>query len=231
VTATTRIREHLRSNVVGYVALFCFAMVGTAGALPGRNTVTSGDIQAGAVQSGDLERGAVTPRKIRARSIRGQHFPDAVITSRMISESAFLAADIARAGKKLGGKSGDYHIASNAIQSDEVSLNTLTAADLAPGSAGASELGPVVIRPGTPTAITDADGGDEDWTGNTASASCNAGEQLLSGYGEWPDASGSDDRAIAEQILNPATGNVVVVGIQNSGDTKSVRAVAVCLGV
>ena len=226
MTASTRVREHLRTNVVGYLALFCFAAAGTAGALPGRNTINSGDIAPGAVRSGDLDGDAVTAPKIHARALRGKHFPDVVITARMIADSTFTSEIV-----REGGKSGDYQIANDAIQSNEVSLNTLTAADLASGSVGASELGTVVIRPGTPTAITDADGGDEDWTGNTASASCGAGEQLLSGYGEWPDASGSEDRAIAEQILNPATGNVVVAGIQNGGDTKSVRAVAVCLGV
>ena len=32
------IREHLRSNVVGYVALFCFAMSGTAVAVDGSDS-------------------------------------------------------------------------------------------------------------------------------------------------------------------------------------------------
>lgn len=38
------IREHIRHNVVGYIALFCFAVGGTAVALPGNNKVDSGDI-------------------------------------------------------------------------------------------------------------------------------------------------------------------------------------------
>jgi hypothetical protein len=220
------IRRHLRTNVIGYVALFCVITVGTAGALPGRNTVNSGDIVPEAVRGGDLDGDAVTAPKIHARAFRGKHFPDVVITARMIADSTFTSEIV-----REGGKSGDYQIANDAIQSNEVSQDTLTRTDLASGSVWASELGSVVIRPGAPTEITDADGGDEDWTGGSASASCIAGEQLLSGYGEWPDASGSEDRAIAEQILNPATGNVVIVGIQNGGDTKSIRAVAVCLPV
>jgi hypothetical protein len=49
-----RIRAHLRSNVVGYIALFCFAMSGTAAALPGTDTVDSGDIIDGEVKTPDL---------------------------------------------------------------------------------------------------------------------------------------------------------------------------------
>jgi hypothetical protein len=32
-------------------------------------------------------------------------------------------------------------------------------------------------------------------------------------------------------ILNPSTRNVIVRGVENTGDTKSLRAVAVCLGL
>ena len=48
------VSEHLPSNVVGYIALFCFAMSGVAGALPGKNKVDSGDIKNGQVKSVDV---------------------------------------------------------------------------------------------------------------------------------------------------------------------------------
>jgi hypothetical protein len=44
---SSRIRAHIRSNVVGYIALFCFAIGGSANALPGANTVQSNDIGPG----------------------------------------------------------------------------------------------------------------------------------------------------------------------------------------
>ena len=46
-----RIREHLRSNVVGYVAIFLFAIAGTAYAA---NTIGSSDIINGQVKSADI---------------------------------------------------------------------------------------------------------------------------------------------------------------------------------
>ena len=49
-----RFREHIRSNVIGYIALFAFAMSGTASALDGSDTVFSDDIVNGEVKSADI---------------------------------------------------------------------------------------------------------------------------------------------------------------------------------
>jgi hypothetical protein len=51
---SVRVREHIRTNVVGYIALCCFAFMGTAQALPGTNTVDSGDIKDGKVKGVDV---------------------------------------------------------------------------------------------------------------------------------------------------------------------------------
>jgi hypothetical protein len=50
--------RHVRSNVVGYIALFV-ALTGTAIALPGRNSVDSGDIRNGQVRSVDVKNGGL----------------------------------------------------------------------------------------------------------------------------------------------------------------------------
>ena len=57
-------RDHIRSNVIGYLALFCFLTAGTAGALPGRSSVDSGDLRNGAVRTQDLANGATARSKI-----------------------------------------------------------------------------------------------------------------------------------------------------------------------
>ena len=51
--------NHIRSNVIGYVALFLFAMSGTAAALDGSNTVFCDDIVNGEVMTADLADDAV----------------------------------------------------------------------------------------------------------------------------------------------------------------------------
>lgn len=72
-----RASEHIRSNVVGYLALVCFAMSGVAQALPGANTVDSGDIKNnqvrsvdimnGQVKGHDIANGAVSEKKLKVK--------------------------------------------------------------------------------------------------------------------------------------------------------------------
>ena len=61
-----RIRNHIRSNVVGYVALFFALSLGTAWASHpgGENTISSADIIDGAVRNADIRNGAVNSPKV-----------------------------------------------------------------------------------------------------------------------------------------------------------------------
>ncbi len=81
---TARIAKHIRSNVVGYVAVF-LALTATAAALPGTNTVDSGDIINGEVKTPDLALGAVNT---------GRLAPNAVTTGRVV-DGGLVGADIA----------------------------------------------------------------------------------------------------------------------------------------
>ncbi len=54
-----RMLNHIRSNVVGYLALFLILTSGTAYALDGRNTVFSDDIVNGEVKTADIGNGQV----------------------------------------------------------------------------------------------------------------------------------------------------------------------------
>src|SRR6476659_5549157 len=65
-----RVRRHLRSNVVAYVALFA-ALSGTAIAAAPRNSVTSKSIKNGAVQKVDLGANAVDGSKVQDGSLSG----------------------------------------------------------------------------------------------------------------------------------------------------------------
>jgi hypothetical protein len=53
-----KVSGHVRSNVVGYVAVF-LALTGTAIALPGKNSVNSGDIKNNQVKSVDAKDGGL----------------------------------------------------------------------------------------------------------------------------------------------------------------------------
>ena len=66
-----RIREHLRTNVVGYIAIFLFATGGSAIALQSRNTVDSGDIKNGQVTRNDIAPNAVNGSRVARNSLAG----------------------------------------------------------------------------------------------------------------------------------------------------------------
>jgi hypothetical protein len=63
-----RFGRFMRANAIALIALF-FALGGVATALPGVDTVDSGDIKDGAVRSVDIRNGSITPDKM-APSVR-----------------------------------------------------------------------------------------------------------------------------------------------------------------
>ncbi len=113
-----RIRSHLRSNVVGYLALF-FALSGTAAALDGHNTVFDDDIVAEAVKSGevaddtlisadvrddtvdtgglaavDLRPGSVAGSEIRTDAVDADELQDDAVSAGEIVDGGLLPADV-----------------------------------------------------------------------------------------------------------------------------------------
>jgi hypothetical protein len=72
---------------VAFVALLA-AVSGTAVALPGRNTVDSGDLKRGAVKNVDIGRGAVTGSKVRNRTLTGPKLRANSVTGAQIDEAS-----------------------------------------------------------------------------------------------------------------------------------------------
>ena len=135
-----RIREHVRANVVSYIALFCFAMGGTAeavdGPLAGQDTVGSADIIGGEVLSEDIGDGRIFNNDVA----------DNIIQSNRIQDATLLGADVA------SGTLTNAHIDESTLFNDnsldtadidESTLfndNSLTQADLAANSIAGQEV-------------------------------------------------------------------------------------------
>ena len=85
------IREHLRSNVVGYVALFCFAMSGTAVALDGSDTVFSDDIVDGQVKTNDIS----DSNGVRSADVRDDTLAGGGLTAEDLGPNSVAASEIA----------------------------------------------------------------------------------------------------------------------------------------
>src|SRR5437763_4383158 len=84
--ALRAVGHHIRTNVVGYLALF-IALSATAYALPGRNTVDSGDIKTGQIKTRNLARGTVTKSKLAPNSVDSSKVTDNSLTGADINES------------------------------------------------------------------------------------------------------------------------------------------------
>jgi len=93
-----RIRDHIRSNIVGYIALFCFAMGGSAfaldGPLPGQNQVGSDDIINGEVKSGDLGVDSVASGKIADRQVKNADLSLGASSSNTIADGGIQGIDV-----------------------------------------------------------------------------------------------------------------------------------------
>jgi hypothetical protein len=135
---STRVSGHIRSNVVGYIALFCFAIGGTAYANHpgGANTISSADIINGEVKNDDIGANSVTSGKVTDNSLAKADLGLNSVGSFELDGDAFLPEDIKA---QYTGLSKDYGIPPNAIQSDEISNGTVERVDLdeeAQGPAG-----------------------------------------------------------------------------------------------
>ena len=73
--------------VVAFVALLA-AVGGTAAALPGKNTVDTGDIKKGAVKRADIARNAVNGRKVRNGSLTGADTRNNSLTGADVNEGS-----------------------------------------------------------------------------------------------------------------------------------------------
>jgi hypothetical protein len=91
------VRDHLRSNVVGYVAVF-IALSGTAyavdGPLPGQNTVGSLDIINGEVGNVDLAPNSVGSPKIADASVKNADLSIGASSSNTIADGGIQGIDI-----------------------------------------------------------------------------------------------------------------------------------------
>jgi hypothetical protein len=108
-----RISEHIRTNVVGYIALFCFAIGGTAsavdGPLAGQNQVGSADVINGEIQEPDIAAGAVRAGEIQDGAVGGAEIVDDGVRGPEVKETTL---DFSVLQKRLtGGCAGGQAIA------------------------------------------------------------------------------------------------------------------------
>jgi len=146
MSLSSRIRRHLRGNVIGYIALFV-ALSGTALALPGKKTVKGNDIANAAVKKRALAGGSVTNPKLAAGAVSAVKIADGSVTQTKLGESAVATGKLADAaivrqkiarGEVTGGKIdvaavSSPKLAGGAVISSKVADGSLEAVDFGAG--------------------------------------------------------------------------------------------------
>ena len=131
-----RIRHHLQSHVVAYLALFV-ALSGTALALPGKNKVKSNDIARSAVKGKAIADRAVGKAKLRDGAVSSSKLGAGAVISAALADGAVtapkLAEDSVTRGKIVQGSINGGKIANGAIDSAKVDDGSLLGEDFAPG--------------------------------------------------------------------------------------------------
>jgi hypothetical protein len=95
-----RIADHLRRNVYGLIAIF-IALSGTAAALPGKNTVNSGDIKKRAVRKSDIRANAVNGSKVINNSLKGADIDEDSLSGVLRCRSGLKrAVDVCYSGQR-----------------------------------------------------------------------------------------------------------------------------------
>ena len=134
MSPSSRIRAHIRSNVVGYVALFFALSMGTAYATHpgGADTISSGDIINREVKTPDIEPNAVTTGRIADGGVRAPDIRNAAVGS----------------GKIRNGGVQNSDLATDSVDSAKVADESLGAADLGADSVGPTEIQQAAVGPG-----------------------------------------------------------------------------------
>jgi len=225
-----RIHEHLRSNVVGYVAIFLFAVGGTAYATHpgGVNTISSADIINGEVKSVDVGTGEVQSVDIAASGVASSDIADDAVNQAKILSGAVRSDEIANNAvgttEVLDASLGAGDLGPASVGSDEVADDTLAAADLAPNSVGTSEIQDQTVT-GTDLAGTGFGGngfnGDEEIIDGTITGFDIGANQLGGGHIADDNLGGAD---IVESSL--VTNNVS--NLDFGGCTADVHVDTIC---
>jgi hypothetical protein len=140
-----RVRDHLRNNIVGYVALFIALSGATYAASVPKNSVTSSSIKKGAVKGIDVAKNTLTGADVKEGSL--SEVPSATSAGLLdgLDSSAFLR-DSEMAGGDLAGTFSSLSIRAGAVGPGNLSSGAVRAQNVAPnGSPGVDAPVPLVF--------------------------------------------------------------------------------------
>jgi hypothetical protein len=186
---STTVSDHVRSNVVGYVAVF-IALSGTAyavdGPLAGQNQVGSEDIINGEVKNNDLGANAVATGKIGDGQVQSSDLAAGVISDDVLNPvkgSSKIAADAVQADELSDSSVFGSEVAPNALTGDDIATNTIAGLEVTNESLGSVDLGPGSVG-GSEVANDSLQGGDINESTLTALGGHDTFEQFCDPHSE-----------------------------------------------
>ena len=141
---STRVSDHIRSNVWGIAAMFV-ALTGTAyavdGPLPGQDQVGSADIIDGEVHDTDIGAGQVKNADLAANAVNSAKVNNGTLTGADLAQDAII-------DDALNPLVGSTRIAPNAVQESELSPSSVSSSEVLDGSLTGDDIAPNAIDSG-----------------------------------------------------------------------------------
>jgi hypothetical protein len=230
----TRIRHHIRSNVVGYIAIFLFAMSGTAFGLAGSNTVFSDDIVnqevktddlkngdvgiadlgVNSVGSGELADGSVKSAEINDGTIATVDIADGAVNSAKILDQSVTGTDLSGTGFGNNGFNGDEEIIDGSITGFDIGANQLGGGHIVDGSLNGADIRGGLASGASQNAavVTLAGGGTDVVSASITNES--SGQMIINGAAELT-GNDADERA---QCFIKLDGGFISLGYETTFD-------------
>ena len=123
--------------------------------------------------------------------------------------------------------SGD--IVNESVKSKDLRDGSISKDDLGPSSVDSEELGDGIHAHESTTVVNGGAAVNGNYNTGTATASCGANEELISGSARWLDDAAGEELFVSEVTLNHGAETVTVKGGNDSGNNRTLVASAHCL--
>lgn len=198
-------------------------------------TLTSSDLGAGSVGAAEIATDAVGSTEIAVGAVAAAEIATDAVGSPEIATDAVGSDEIAFGAvgsSEIGDNEvGAIDILSGAVETDEIRDGQVFSVDIADSAVDAAEIGDGVHTHSATTTVAGGTAHNGAYSTGTISASCESGEELISGGASWNNNQADEEVFISDILLDTVLEQVTVVGGNDSGNDRTLVASALCLEV